>query len=62
MLEPSHLGKIVLVSVWFKMGIDPNNNLGIKRFSHLHRIQYLISITISIPTSRFFDTNIDVDY
>ena len=45
-------------------GIDPNNNLGTQRFSHLDRptkYQYLTGITILIPVDRIFDTIIDVD-
>ena len=45
-------------------GIDPNNNLDIQRFFHLHIptiYYYLIGIAIQIPMGRFFDTMIDVD-
>ena len=37
----------------------------IQRFSHLDiptKYQYLTGVTILIPTGRFFDTIIDVDY
>ena len=30
MQEPSYLEKIALVSMWLRMGIDPNNNLGMQ--------------------------------
>jgi hypothetical protein len=46
-------------------GINPNNNSGIQRFSHLDiptKYQCLIGITILIPTGRFFDSIIDVHY
>jgi len=39
--------------------------LGIQRFSHLDiptKYQYLADIAILIPTGRFFDIVIDVDY
>ena len=35
MQGPSYPGKITLVSTWYEDGIDPNNNSGIQRFSHL---------------------------
>jgi hypothetical protein len=60
-----YLGKSTLVSIWFRNGIDPNNNSGIQGFPHLDiptKYQYLTSITTLIPTGRFFDTIIDVDY
>jgi hypothetical protein len=40
----------------FKIGTDPNNNLGIQRCSHLgisNEYQYLIGITILMSTCRF---------
>ena len=44
--------------------IDPNNALGIKRFSHLeitHKYQYPASIEILMPARRFLNTIIDVE-
>ena len=47
-------------------GIDPNDKLGIQRFSHFDVsiiYQYLIGSTNLIPILRFFNTYIfDVDY
>jgi hypothetical protein len=45
-------------------GIDPKNNSGIQRYSHLDiptKYQYLTGITILIHMSRFTDTILDVD-
>ena len=33
--KPSYLGKFTQVSICYENGIDPNNNLGIQRFSDL---------------------------
>ena len=40
----------------FQNGIDPNNNTGVQRFSHLDihtQYQYLIGATILISTGRY---------
>jgi hypothetical protein len=45
--------------------MDPNNNLGIQRFSHLEtqtKHSYLTRITILIPMDMFFESKADVDY
>jgi hypothetical protein len=47
------------------MVIDPNNDLGVQKFSDLEiptGYQYLTGNTILVPMGRFFDTVIDVDY
>ena len=65
MQELSYLGRITLVSIWFKNGIGPNNNSGIQRFSHLDipaNYQIFTGIIILIPMGRFFDTIIEFDY
>ena len=39
--------------------------MGLQRFSHLDeatKYQYVIGIVIVMPTGKFFDTIIDVDY
>jgi hypothetical protein len=60
MQEPANL-----VSIPFRMVLTQLITHVYKRFSHLDistKYQYLIRITILLPTSRFFDTIIDVDY
>ena len=62
----TYLGKITLISIYFRLvTVDPNNNSDIQRFSHLDisiKYQYLTSIIILIPTSRCFDTIVDGGY
>jgi hypothetical protein len=44
--------------------VDPNNNSGIQRLSHLDiptKYQFLSGITNLTPMGRFFDTTIHVD-
>lgn len=43
MQESSYLGEIVLVSIWYKMALDPNYNSDIRRISPLdiHQISML---------------------
>ena len=60
--EPSYLDK-------YHYGLDcyqPKHNYsGIQKISHFDiptKYQYLIGITILVPTGRFFNTIIDVDY
>ena len=63
--ESSHLGKTGDMSIWSRNGLDPNSNSGIPRFSHIDiptTYQYLIGITILIPTGRFLDTIIGGDH
>ena len=65
MQEPSYrLGKIVLVSIWFRR-IGPNNKSSKQRFSHLEihtKYQYLIDMMNLMLMDKFFDTHIDLDY
>ena len=64
MQEPSYLGKMALLSIWFRMVLIPTNNLGAQKNFQLDipmKCQYLSGITILIPMDRFFDTTIDVD-
>ena len=63
MQEPSYLNKIVLVSIMFHDGIDPNNISGIQisiDLDVLIKHQYLIHNTTLISMGRFFDIIIDV--
>lgn len=58
MQGPSYPGKIVLVSIWYKNGIDLDHESGMQRFSHLDKPtehRYLIGVTISTPMGTFFD-------
>ena len=51
MQAPSYLGKIALVSIWCYDGINPNNDLGMHRCSHLvipTKYQYMNGITILV--------------
>ena len=64
MRELSYLDKIALVLTWFENGIDPDNNVGIQRFSRLGistAYEYLTGIVNLILTGRFFDTIIDAN-
>ena len=57
MQKPSYLG--------VSNDVDPNNNLGIQRFSHLEiptKYQYLTDFTNLVPVGRLFDSIIDVAY
>ena len=59
------LSALVSILIRVQNDIDLNNNSGVQRFSHLDICivyQYLVGITILIPTSRFFDDIVDVDY
>ena len=63
MQEPSFLGKIILVSIQFRM--DLTQTRAYKDFLTLTcppKYHCLCDITILIPTSKFFDTIVDVDY
>ena len=58
-------GKFPVVSMWFRVVIDSNNNSIVQRYSHLEiptKYQHLSGITILVSMSRFFDTIIDVGY
>ena len=56
MQEPSNVGKIALVSIWWRI----DYNLGIQRYPP--NINKLTGITILIPKGRFFDIIVNVDY
>ena len=54
-----YVGKIVLVSICFRMLLTQVKTPYLEISS---KYQYLTGITILIPMGRFFDTIIDVDY
>ena len=64
MQEPWYVVKIALVSIWFEMVLTQTITQ-VYKGSHLtypQNINILTSTPIVIPTGRFFDTIIDVDY
>jgi hypothetical protein len=63
MQEPSFLGKFILVSIWFR--IDLTQTRVYEDFLALTdppKYHNLSDITILVPTIKFFDTIVDVDY
>ena len=63
MQEPSYLGKITVVSIWFRMVLTQIMTWVCKdSFTFPTKYQCLTGVTILIPTGRVFDTIIDVDY
>ena len=64
MQEPSYLGKIALVSIWFRMvftQIITRIQKDSLTFAYPPNINIQLGSQILIPTGRFF-TIIDVDY
>ena len=62
--ESSYLGKTIVVSIWSRMVLT-QIMIRIYKDSHLDiftKYQDLIGITILIPTCRFFNIIIGVDY
>lgn len=64
MQEPSHLGEITLESIWFRMVLTGiitrvyKDSLGL---TYPPKCQYLTNtLKKIIPTSKFFDTIVDV--
>ena len=63
--EPSYLGKITLLSIWFKSYWPPKNNSCKQIYSHIEiptKCQHLTRITNLVHACRFFHTIIDVGY
>ena len=64
MQEPSYLGKVALISIWFRM-VFTQTKTQVYKDSHLEiptKYQYLTDVTTLIPSGRSLDTIIDVDY
>lgn len=65
MQEPSYLGKIARISSMVQDDIDPNNTMGMQRFSNLDAptmYEYFTGMNILILVGTFLNNNFDVDY
>ena len=61
MQEPSYVGTIALVSIWFRMELTQIITWVYKGFSHLDIPIDSTDITILIAMGRFLDTLIDAN-